>query len=182
MTHIGAARNVGLFVLFIASLALIGCAPGRGRDGICSCCCQEAGVCSQRGIAQASGRSCDAACQTWCAGRGCAYDDEPGACDQDLEPLVHDVWLSCPDDGCLPDYTYDLTFSTENAVEWTSLLEVTIGDGTPGTLTPDSGDGGEAVEGRYRAGDGSGDSIVITIEARNASGVVGYGSAVATIH
>ena len=182
MTRTDPAPALGPLALLAASLLLVGCPPGSGRDEICSCCCLEPGVCSERGIATAGAGRCDTACSAWCGVRGCAYDDEPGACDQDIEPLVLDVTLDCGYDGCLPEYTYDLTFSTENAVEWTSTLEVVTGDGTTGTLTPDSGDGGEAVEARYWAGNGSGDQIVITIEARNASGDVGYGSTVATIH
>ena len=167
-------------LLLATAIVLSGCARGE-VDAICSCCCRAAGDCTVRGIAEARGRDCATACGAWCAGRGCPYNDEPGACDQGLPPEVHDVELSCPAEGCLPDYTYDLTFWTENATEWTSIVEVTIGEGSPGWLTPDSGEGGGEVEARYRAGDGRGDQIVITIEAWSGSGEVGYGSAVATI-
>lgn len=169
-----------LGVLLALTSGLSGCARGAG-DELCSCCCRDPGQCSVRGITESFGRDCDTACAAWCTGRGCPHEEEVGACDPDVEPLVHDVWLSCPVEGCLPDYTYDLTFWTENAATWTSIVEVTVGEGSPGWLTPDTGDGGLEVEARYRAGDGRGDQIVITIEAWSGSGEVGYGSVVATI-
>ncbi len=163
------------------ALALTGCARSEPAE-ICSCCCRDPGDCSERGVVEARGRDCETACRSWCLGHGCPYSEEPEDCDQGLPPEVHELTLSCPADGCLPDYTYDLTFRTENAVEWTSLLEVVVGDGEPGTLTPDSGEGGSYVEARYRAGEGRGDEIVITIEAWSSSGEVGYDSVIATIY